>query len=95
MQYMFGIVLSFIVIIHQNVKLMLCAVPINEDYKTLIAKTVWSMDSKDRMLHRCEMCPGVEPLQTFLNDAFTDYNPEETIEFKQWVDIDRDTLCMK
>ena len=41
------------------------------------------------------MCPGVEPIQTFLNDAFKDYDPEETIEFKQWVHIDRDTLYMK
>ena len=64
---------------------MMCAVPINEDYRTLIAITVCSMDSKDCMLHRCEMCPGVEPLQTFLNDAFTDYNPEETIELNSIV----------
>ena len=53
------------------------------------------MDSKDCMLHRCEMCPGVEPLQTFLNDAFKDYDPEETIECKQWVHTDRDTLNMR
>ena len=47
------------------------------------------------MLHRCEMCPGVEPLQTFLNDAFKDYDPEETIECKQCVHTDRDTLNMR
>ena len=53
------------------------------------------MDSKDCMLHRCEMCPGVEPLQTFLNDAFKDCDSVETIEFKQWVHTDRDTLDMR
>lgn len=81
--------------IHQNVKLMLEASPIKEDYKILIEKTVCSLESKDCMLHRCEECPGEEGLKQFLANIFEDCDPEDVIEFKQWVHTDRDTLDTK
>jgi hypothetical protein len=46
--------------IHQNVKLMLAASPIMEDYKAVIGKTVCSLESRYCTLHQCENCPGKE-----------------------------------
>lgn len=43
--------------IHQNVKLMVEALPVSSDYKDLMAKLVCSLDARDYMLHRCEQCP--------------------------------------
>ncbi len=81
--------------IHPNVKLMLAATQIDCDYKSLMAKTVCSLESKDCMLHRCDTCPGEEALEEFLLSAVGDFDPEETISFKQWVHTDREALITK
>jgi hypothetical protein len=80
---------------HQNVKLMLAACPIKDDYKVLISKTVCGIESKDCMLGRCEKCPGPEGLKEFLINFFVDSDPDDIIEFKQWIHTDRDTLDTK
>lgn len=81
--------------VHQNVKLMLAATPIKDDYKVLISKTVCGIESKNCMLGRCEECPGIEGLKEFLINSFADYDPDDIIEFKQWIHTDRDTLDTK
>ncbi|KAM4046376.1 LOW QUALITY PROTEIN: uncharacterized protein ACNLHF_009977 [Anomaloglossus baeobatrachus] len=81
--------------IHQNFKLILAACPINDDYKELICKMVSGIESKDCMLGRCDKCPGPEVLKEFLVNVFVNSDPEDIIEFKQWIHIDRDTLDTK
>lgn len=81
--------------IHQNVKLMVAGSTIKDDYKCLIQKTVCNLESKECMLHRCEDCPGEDGLKEFLAETFKDSDPEELIEFKQWIHTDRDTLDTK
>jgi hypothetical protein len=58
-------------------------------------KTVCNLESKDCMLHRYEECPGTEPLEEFHQTSFNDSDPEDMIEFKQWIHTDRDTLDTK
>lgn len=82
-------------IIHQNVKLMIAGSNIVGDYKTLIKRCVCDMESKECMLHRCEECPGEGALKEYLADFYKDNNPEEIIEFKQWLQTDRHTLDRK
>ena len=81
--------------IHQNVKLMLAAWQINDYYKELICKMVCAIESKDCMLDHCEKCPGPEGLKEFLVDAFVNNDPDDIIDFKQWIHTDRDMLDTK
>ena len=53
---------------HQNVKLMLGAVDLESSYHDLIEMIVCGRESKECMLHRCPSCPGIEPLQSSLNN---------------------------
>lgn len=78
--------------IHQNVKLMLSAAHITDDYKTLLEKSICNLDSKHCMLHRSEFCPGKEALEKYLSDLLNDLDPDEPISFKQWIYTDCDTL---
>ena len=81
--------------IHQNVKLMLAACQINDDYKELICKMVCAIESKDCMHGRCEKFPGPERLIEFLVNAFVNSNSDDIIELKQWLHTDRDMLDTK
>lgn len=71
---------------------MLAATSIKDDYKELMDKTVCSLESKNCMLQRCEKCPGKGGLETYLSNMFKDYDPDELIQYKQWIHTDRDTL---
>ena len=81
--------------IHQNVKNMLYSSIIVEDYKVLIQKTVCNIESKSCMLHRCEQCPGKAGLEAYLDTVYEDVDPEEIVEFQQWVQTDRTSLESK
>ena len=43
---------------------------------------------------RCNSCPGTDKLRDFLMELFSeeDYDPDDTVTYKQWVDTDRTTL---
>ena len=87
--------------IHQNVKLMVGALPTESTitYHELMEKLVCSVDSKICMLHRCPSCPGSESLFHFLYEAckLDKVSDEALINYKQWVTTDRTTLqdCSK
>lgn len=78
--------------VHQNVKLMLQSANIKDDYKMLIEKAVCDLSAKDCMLHRCQNCPGEDAVKVYLEEIFQDWDAEESIEFKQWVHTDHETL---
>ena len=43
---------------------------------------------------RCNSCPGTDKLRDYLMELFSeeDYDPDDTVTYKQWVDTDRTTL---
>ena len=69
---------------------MLQGADIKEDYKLLMEKAVCDLNAKDCMLQRCQNCPGEEALIAYLEEIFKDW--EESIEFKQWVQTNREAL---
>lgn len=77
---------------HQNIKLMLFSSPVSLDYKALMEKMVCDIESKECMLHRCEDCAGKEGILEYMTNAFCELDPDESVEFKQWVHTDRDTI---
>lgn len=78
--------------LHQNLKLMLLSSPIPLDYKVLMGTTVCELESKECMLHRCDKCPGKEGVTAYMANAFSKLDPEQQIEFKQWIFTDRATI---
>jgi len=82
--------------IHQNVKLMLTALPSenNITYHDLIEILVCSSEAKLCMIHRCPECPNVQVLQEYLESLFeaNDISADDPIHYKQWVTTDRTTL---
>jgi len=75
-------------LLHQNVKLMLIASPLDNDYKLLMSKLVCDIESSDCMLRRCDACPGKEALSDFLQETFNEIEIDEIV-LKQWVQTDR------
>lgn len=65
---------------HQNVKLMLGAVDLERNYHDLMEMIVCDRESKECMLHRCPSCPGIEPLQTFLESKLQKTDDESLQE---------------
>ena len=51
-----------------------------------------NIESKECTLHCCDKCPGTEMLKTSLEEQFKDFEPDDTLTFKQWVYTDRETL---
>jgi len=79
--------------IHQNFKLMLADLDKNLDYHKMMQKVVCDEISKQCMIHRCDHCPGTQPLHDFLQSMTEeDYDPDDQITFKQWMTTDRTTL---
>ena len=89
--------------IHQNVKLMLNAVDLNNSYHDLIEQIVCDKNSKDCMVHRCPDCPGVNNLKEFLKERLlTDDSDDDdgdsvegNITFSQWTTVDRSELIIQ
>lgn len=59
--------------IHQNVKLMIAAVPETESDKDLLSLLVCDVSKRDCMLHNCDECPSVVIFREYLEDLF-DWN---------------------
>ena len=59
---------------------------------------VCDQTSRECMIHRREICPGLAPLREYLVnelcDAF-DEEEEQTISFKQWTNTDRSELLTR
>ena len=51
---------------HQNVKLLISAIPGNFEYKDILSKVVCNIDLRKCMLHLCSDCPGKTNLNKFL-----------------------------
>ena len=62
----------------------------DKTYKDLMGMIVCSRNSKECMVHRCDKCPGTEPLKFYLEDAYTDL--DEEVSFQQWQSTDRFNL---
>nr|XP_047146075.1 uncharacterized protein LOC124818971 [Hydra vulgaris] len=87
---------------HQNLKLMLSAVKLEENYHELIEKIVCSRKSRECMVHRCNQCPGIQNIINYMtanllqNEGSFEENDkvdeDETIEYKQWSTTDRAEL---
>ena len=72
---------------HQNMKLMVEALPVKVDYKYILGKLVCSLESRDCMIQRCPECPGLRGLESFLENMFNecDMDDDDTIEYAQWL----------
>ena len=79
---------------HQNVKLMISAIPGNHDYKEILQKLVCSISNRDCMLHMCEACPGRDAVEDFIRELFSanDFDEDDQINYKKWIHTDRTTL---
>lgn len=79
---------------HQNVKLMLFALPVKEKvtYHDLMDKMVCSVESKECMLHRCNSCPGKDGLMLYLQQLTDAADDSDLVHYKQWESTDRTTM---
>jgi len=79
---------------HQNVVLLLAALPEQHTAQDLMAKIVCSLTTRDCMLHQCENCPGKLSLKSYLEDLFerNDIDGDDLVKYKQWLHTDRTTL---
>ena len=44
------------------------------------------------MVHRCESCPGIDALKSFLDNELDDIDIEEEFHFNQWRSTNRSQL---
>ena len=63
--------------IHQNVKLLVCAIPGQCTYKELMGKVVCNINIRNCMLHLCDDCPGKEALSEYLLELFSDNDVDD------------------
>ena len=75
---------------HQNS--ILAALAVDLEYKNLMKLIVCNTENRICMIHRCDSCPGKEALLKFLQNSFTDLEPDNTIIFQQWRSTDRSDL---
>ena len=87
--------------IHQNLKLMLNAIELENSYHSLTEMMVCDRPSKLCMIHCCDNCSGTVSVRDFLcNHFFCDRefdvddesNVEIEDEFQQWTTVDRTEL---
>jgi len=88
--------------IHQNLKLMLSAIGLENSDHSLIDMTVCNRVSKICMIHRCTHCSGTYSVRQFLYDHLlcdkecNEGDEQMEIDFKQWTKVDRaDLMSMK
>lgn len=87
--------------IHQNVKLMMIGSNLKEltseenipisSYKTCIALLLCNPAHPTCYLNECKNCPKFEEFKIYLDKLFCE-NSIETIEYKQWLNVDRSIL---
>ena len=72
--------------VHQNLKLMVAALPGTIDYKDILMKCVCNVESRDCMLHYCSNCPGRDSLKEMLEEMFDQANTDldDTVNYQQW-----------
>lgn len=75
---------------HQNVKLMLHAIHMN-DYMSLLRKLVCCVESEKCMIHRCENCPSPEILKNDLM-LLDELEISNEVVYKHWVKTDSSEL---
>ena len=79
---------------------ILSSVDLTKDYHELIELIVCDRNSKECMIHRCELCPGVAQLKAFIEgELLKSDDPDEEndnddteVSFKQWTTCDRAEL---
>ena len=85
--------------IHQNLKLMLSAIGLENSYHSLIDMIVCNRVSKICMIHRCTHCPGTHSVRQFLYDHLiyekecNEADEQMEIDFKQWTKVGRADLA--
>ena len=84
--------------IHQNVKLMIQGVKLEElvsgqptSYHHCIAKIICNPPLTRCYLGKCDFCPGIQELKDDFAKTLND-NVIENVTFKQWTAVDRSTL---
>ena len=87
--------------IHQNVKLMLYSVKLQEltsteevslsTYNDCIAKVICNPPLPQCYFGECDYCPGIEILENYLV-RILDENLIDSVTFKQWTSVDRSQL---
>ncbi|KAG1656070.1 ARL14 effector protein [Nymphon striatum] len=78
--------------IHQNVKLLLAAIPkFDSDYKELLKLMMCDPLSRSCNLHLCDLCPGKQAICTAVETHLKDHEleMEDDISYTQWVSTDR------
>ena len=73
--------------VHQNLKLMLSAIGLDSKYHDLIEMIACNHDAKVCMVHLCEKCPGVGPVEQYLKNQI---QPIDGGDSEDLVDIDND-----
>ena len=64
-----------------------------QHYAHCVALVIYNPPQPACYLKTCEYCPGISNLNDYLNEIFDD-NFIDTIQYKQWVSVDRSTLDM-
>lgn len=80
---------------HENAKLMTELVPLNDvDIKVLMEKAVCDITNPVCMIHRCDECPDVETVETYLSQAFESagYDFNDKIRYTAWEQVDRSNI---
>ena len=76
--------------IHQNIKLLVDALPNNTSYKGLLKLTFCGDDkNREQIMRQCDQCPDDLELMAFLCELLQDF---DDISFKQWQTTDKCTL---
>ena len=72
---------------------MLVAMNSSSNYRQMMKLCVCDVDKNDCMMGHCDNGPDLSVLKSFLrNELLKIINPDETIQFSQWVSTDRSQL---
>jgi hypothetical protein len=74
---------------HQNPKLMVIAMNLEEDITSLMARLVCSLDNEQCMLQKCQSRPSTDKLLNHLQSCL---DSADWITYKQWMHTDRTNL---
>ena len=74
---------------HQNAILLVDAIKTGHTYKDFMEMIVCDCTSKMCMVHRCDKCPGTDPLRQYLETLLEEH---DQITFQQWQTTDRSKM---